>query len=103
MSISERAAHVLSTWLVVALATTAAGWAAAEQNGIHCALQKHSFATVTSLTCCCHPSPVTPDTARLPEVAPPQVTICPGSLMEYLAPAVNAHDAWDDVTSRHEL
>jgi hypothetical protein len=70
MSISERATHVLSSMLVVAVAPISSGWTEAGRDEAHCTRPFHQCTPVASFMCCCHSSPRTPDTARLPEVAP---------------------------------
>jgi hypothetical protein len=103
MPISERATHAPSFLLAVALASTAGGWTVAGRNGDHCTQQEHSCTPRASLTCCCHSSPATPDTARLPEVAPPHATCCSASLMEAVTTTVDDRATVIDVTSRHSL
>jgi hypothetical protein len=103
MSIGERATHVLSMLLVVAVATTSVGWTVAVRHGAPCMRPSHQCTPVASLTCRCHTLPRTPDTARLPEIAPPQVTPSHASLMDLATASAGARAPIVGVTSRHAL
>lgn len=103
MSISERATHILSVLLIVAVAASSSGWTDAGRHGVHCTRPSHQCTPVASFTGRCHTLPRTPDTARLPEVAPPPVAPCPVSLMESLRAGGDARASIIDLTSRHAL
>jgi hypothetical protein len=88
MSISARATHVLSTMLIVAFASTAAGWTRVQRSTGHCTQHTHTCTPVASLTCCCPTAPAPVDRARTPRLALPLAHVLPAALMDHAAPRV---------------
>lgn len=103
MSVSDRAAHVMSVMLAVVLATHAAGWTVAHGTSPACPLQHHTCTPSASLTCCTAQTPAPADTARVPQVAPPSPTSSPASLMDMLNLPPAPDTPLPDITSAHWL
>ena len=100
MSISARATHVLSTMLIVAVASTAAGWTRVQRSTGHCTQHTQTCTPVASLTCCCPTAPAPVNQARTPRLAPPLAHVLPAPLMDGVHSGALASSA---VSAHHPL
>jgi hypothetical protein len=104
MPISERMRRGLSTLLVAALAATPVGWTVAGREEGHCDRQPHQCTPAAALDCQCHVQPTAPDTARLPQLAPPSRSVPSlSSLVDMPVPRFAAASQPADITSRHVI